>query len=91
MRKVFITDTEWPTCEEVLQEALNCGACEVLHGIPDSLKETIPEDTLGYYEIDEPVPTYVIDELTPEEEINKIKLEIQALLSRLDTIQEQLG
>jgi hypothetical protein len=54
MRKLWITDTPYPASEDVVADAEAAGATEILHGIPQSLRDVIPE-TVGYYELADPV------------------------------------
>lgn len=90
MRKLFITDQPWPTTDEVKEIALASGATEVVHGIPLSLSDQIPEGTLGYYELEEPVVEQVEKPITTEQEIENIRAEINQLLARLEALEAEV-
>lgn len=57
MRRLWVTQSTWPTSEEVRAEAANAGACEIIHagdGLPASLRGLLPEGQFGYFELIEP-------------------------------------
>lgn len=56
MRRLWITDTEYPPSDEVLAAAAAAGADEVLHGVPETLRDIVPEGTLGFFEFEPVVP-----------------------------------
>jgi len=73
-RKVWITDTAWPTSPEVLAEALAAGATEVLHTAPPGL-----EGQLGYVEVDD--PPLVVPDIAPDPARAQLRDEVVARLN----------
>lgn len=64
--KFWITDEPLPT-SDITREAAIASQCGViLHGVPESMKNLIPEGTLGAFEVVE--PTYYVDPDVFEEE-----------------------
>lgn len=56
MTVYWITETPYPTSEQVAAEADAAGADAVLHGIPPALAAVIPSGTVGLVTVpDEPV------------------------------------
>lgn len=66
MMRFWITDEPQPSSQIVIDVAIanQCGV--ILHGIPASLSDQIPQGTLGAYEVVE--PTYYVDPSVFEEE-----------------------
>jgi hypothetical protein len=62
--RVWITNEQWPASAQTVEDANTAGASMIWHGIPQSMQELVPADTVGPFDLTDPQqPAPLIDPL----------------------------